>query len=124
MLVTESGGGDRDLALLVVPQSGALVETGLPFEPYQLVDPGGAAIGPVTAYMRELQGRGRAESTQRSYSLALLRWFRFLWAIEVPWDQATRQRPVISCAGCKLPARRHWRTGAPPGEGSEPGFGA
>lgn len=28
--------------------------------------------------------------TQRSYGLALLRWFRFLWATGVAWDQATR----------------------------------
>jgi hypothetical protein len=122
--MTESGGGDRDLASLLVPQSGALVETGLPFEPYELVDPGGAAISSVMAYMRELQGRGRAESTQRSYSLALLRWFRFLWAIGVPWDQATRAEARdfmcwLQAAG--KPARPHWRTGAPPGEGSEPG---
>jgi len=26
----------------------------------------------------------------RAYATALLRWFRFLWAIEVAWDQATR----------------------------------
>ena len=112
LLMTEAGDGDRDLALLVVPQSGALVETGLPFEPYQLVDPGGAVISPATAYLRELQGRGRAESTQRSYSLALLRWFRFLWAAGVPWDQATRAEArdfmrwlQVTCAAGSRPAR-------------------
>lgn len=78
VLMSRAGDGDRDLAALVVPQRGSLVETGRPFEPYQLVDPAGSVIGPVADYLRELQGRGRAESTQRSYSLALLRWFRFL----------------------------------------------
>ena len=67
-----------------MPQSGALMATGLPFEPYQLADPGGDVVRPVTGYLGELQGRGRAESTQRSYALALLRWFRFLWAVGVP----------------------------------------
>ena len=30
------------------------------------------------------------ETTLRAYAVALLRWFRFLWAAGVPWDQATR----------------------------------
>jgi site-specific recombinase XerD len=44
----------------------------------------------VSEYLNDLQAAGRAASTQRSYGMDLLRWFRFLWAIEVPWDQATR----------------------------------
>lgn len=44
----------------------------------------------VTLYFRDLQAAGRAEATVRSYGMDLLRWFRFLWAIEVPWDHATR----------------------------------
>ena len=121
--MTEEGDGFRDLALLAVPQSGALVETGLPFEPYQLVDPSGAVIGPVAAYLRELQGRGRAESTRRSYSLALLRWFRFLWAAGVPWDQATRAEArdfMRWLQAADKPERPHWRTGAPLGDGGGP----
>ena len=119
-----SGAGDRDLASLAVPQVGALVETGRPFEPYQLVDRDGVVIGPVAEFLRELQGRGRAEGTQRSYSLALLRWFRFLWAAGVPWDQATRAEARdfmrwLQAAG--KPERPHWRTGVPPEERSEPG---
>jgi site-specific recombinase XerC len=121
--VAESGEKDRDLASLAVPQSGALVATGMPFEPYHLVDPAGDVVGPVAAYMRELQGRGRAESTQRSYSLALLRWFRFLWAVDVPWGQATRSEARdfmrwLQVAG--KPERAHWRTGSPPGKRSAP----
>jgi hypothetical protein len=45
VLMGGAGDGDRDLASLAVPRSGALVETGRPFEPYQLVDPCGVVIG-------------------------------------------------------------------------------
>jgi site-specific recombinase XerD len=117
--------GDRDLALLSVPQLGALAETGRPFEPYRLVDPCGSVVGPVAEYLRELQGRGRAESTQRSYSLDLLRWFRFLWAVGVSWDQSTRAEArdfMRWLQAADKPERPHWRTGALPEERSEPGI--
>ena len=78
------------LAGLVVPLAGAVEATGDPFEPYRLVDPEGAPVLPVTVFLADLQACGRSALTQRSYSMALLRWFRFLWAAGVPWDQATR----------------------------------
>ena len=106
--VDDEGGG---LGFLTVRQLGGLVETGRPFEPYQLVDPDGAVIGPVAEFLRELQGRGRAEGTQRSYSLALLRWFRFLWAAGVPWDQATRAEARDFMRWLQAAASRSGRTG-------------
>jgi integrase len=66
------------------------VETGDVWEPYRLLDPGGEMVGPVAVYFRDLQAAGRSAATQRSYGMDLLRWFRFLWAIEVPWNHATR----------------------------------
>jgi integrase len=48
----------------------------------------------------------------RSYGMDLLRWFRFLWAINVPWERATRSeardfsRWMLVAA---MPARPHWR---------------
>jgi integrase len=81
----------RDLASLVVPRAGALVETGDVWVPYRLCDPTGDVVEPVGVYFRELQAIGRSVATQRSYGMDLLRWFRFLWAIdEVPWNHATR----------------------------------
>ena len=80
----------RDLAALVVPRAGWLEHAGDPWEPYRLRDPAGAVAGPVAAWLRDLQACGRPETTLRAYATALLRWYRFLWAIEVPWDQATR----------------------------------
>ena len=83
-------GEERDLAALVVPQAGALRATGRPFDPYQLVDSCGGVVGPAAAFLNDLQACGRPATTQRSYGMDLLRWFRFVWAAGVPWDQATR----------------------------------
>jgi site-specific recombinase XerC len=60
------------------------------WEPWQLLDPGGEAVGAVAVWFRDLQAAGRSAATLRSFGMDLLRWFRFLWAVEVPWDQATR----------------------------------
>ena len=79
-----------DLAAVVVPLVGSLRVTGDPWAPYRVVDASGEVIQPIAAYLDDLQAAGRAASTQRSYALDLLRWFRFCWAIEAPWDQATR----------------------------------
>lgn len=80
----------RDLSSLVVPRVGSLVETGDPWEPYRLVDPAGLPVGSVTSYLHELQAAGRPATTQRSYGMDLLRWFRFLWTIKLSWSEATR----------------------------------
>src|SRR6266566_163920 len=80
----------RDMASLVVPRAGFLQATGGPWDPFRLVDPSGEVVGPVAVYLNDLQAAGRAAATQRSYGMDLLRWFRFLWAIDVAWDQVTR----------------------------------
>jgi site-specific recombinase XerD len=98
----EGEGGVRDLGSLVVPPVGAVVETGDPWEPYWLSDPGGGRVGPVSGFLRDLQAAGRPATTQRSYSLALLRWFRFTWAVDVPWDQATRTEARDFCRRLQL----------------------
>ena len=79
-----------DLAVLAVPLVGRLVETGDPWRPYRLIGAAGVAVEPVSEFFRELQAKGRSVATTRSYGMDLLRWFRFLWASEVPWDRATR----------------------------------
>ena len=80
----------RDLVAMVVPQVGRLVETGGVCDPYRLVDGDEAVVEAVTEYFRDLQAAGRSTATLRSYGLDLLRWFRFLWAIGIPWNRATR----------------------------------
>jgi len=92
----------RDLGSLVVPAAGALVETGDLWEPYYLGGPGGGRVVPVSEFLRDLQATGRPATTQRSYALALLRWFRFVWAVDVPWDQATRVEARDFCRYLQL----------------------
>lgn len=80
----------RDLAALVVALVVALEKRGDVFDPYRLLDAAGLVVVPVSEYPRDLGTAGRAENTQRSYGMGLLRWFRFLWAIGLDWDRATR----------------------------------
>jgi len=78
------------LIALVVDSVGAVVETDVIWEPYRLVDPAGETVASVSGFLHELQASGRSSATQRSNALDLLRWFRFLWAPDVLWTQATR----------------------------------
>ena len=99
------GDGARDLSSLRVLRCGALEATGDLFEPYQVVDVDGVVVAPVAAYLRDLQACGRPAATQRSYAMDLLRWFRFLWAVEVGWDQATRVEARDFCRWIQLAGR-------------------
>ena len=78
--------------MLPVPLVGSLRETGDRWEPYRIVDAAGEPVTAVAEFFRDLQAAGRSEATLRSYGHDLLRWFRFLWAIEIPWARATRIR--------------------------------
>ncbi|MEU7156021.1 site-specific integrase [Streptomyces chrestomyceticus] len=89
----------RDLAALAVPRWGRLVETGDRYEPYRLLDADGASVEPVAVYFRELLAAGKAPSTVRSYGMDLLRWWRFLQAVDVPWDRASRVEARVSATG-------------------------
>ena len=91
-----------------MPAAGALAETGDPWDRYYLTGPDGERVGPVSEFLRDLQAAGRPATTQRSYALALLRWFRFTWAVGVPWDRATRTEARDFCRHLQItgkPAR-------------------
>jgi len=83
-------GADRDLSVLVVPRVGAVEAGSDAWVPVRLIDGDGEPVVPVMAFLQELQAAGPSAPTQRSYAMDLLRWFRFGWAIDVGWDQATR----------------------------------
>jgi hypothetical protein len=83
-------GEERDLASLVVAAAGSVVAVDDVWEPVRLLDSSGRVVAPVRAFLQDLQAAGRSTATQRSYAMDLLRWFRFCWAIDVPWNQATR----------------------------------
>jgi integrase len=110
-------GSGRDLAVLVVPLAGSVTATGNAFCPFRLLDAEGSPVGAVDVFLAEMHAAGRSAATQRSYALDLLRWLRFCWAIEVPWDQATscEARDFIRWMMSTVkPARPHWRTGQAP----------
>jgi integrase len=101
-----------DMASLVIPSAGFLQATADPWDPYRLVDPSGEVVGPVAVYLRDLQAAGRTAATQRSYGMDLLRWFRFCWAVDAPWDQATRAEARDFCRWIQIaakPVSPHWR---------------
>jgi integrase len=102
----------RDLATIVVPQVGRLVEAADSWEPYRIIAADGTRIEPVSAWFADLLAAGRSRATLRSYGMDLLRWFRFLAALEVPWDRASRTEARdfsrwLQVAG--KPSRPHWR---------------
>lgn len=112
----------RELSGLVVPQRGSLEATGDLFVPYRLVDAGGVVVVSAAMFFAELAACGRPATTQRSYGMDLLRWFRFMWALEVDWDQATRVEARDFCRWLQVaakPTRAHWRypDGDAPGSG-------
>ena len=115
----------RELSELVVPLSGALEATGDLFLPYRLVDRDGVVVESVAGFFAELAACGRPATTQRSYGMDLLRWFRFVWAIGVSWDEATRVEARDFCRWLQVtvkPSRPHWRypTGGAAGTGGQP----
>jgi site-specific recombinase XerD len=100
------------LAALVVPDAGRLAETGDLWEPYRLLDANGAVVEPVAAFLAELQARDRSASTLRSYGNDLLLWWRWLGAVGVAWDRATRAEARDFARWMQVadkPARVHWR---------------
>ncbi len=110
-MITEED-APRDLSRLAVPLGGSLEATGDLFEPFRLVDADGVVVVPAAAYFRELAACGRPSATHRSYGMAMLRWWRFLWAVGVGWDQATRAEARDFCSWIQFaakPVRPHWR---------------
>ena len=99
---------------MVVPQRGSLEATGDLFAPFRLVDAAGTVVGAAAAFFAELSACGRPASTHRSYGMDLLRWFRFVWAVEIGWDVATRTEARDFCRWLQVadkPVRPHWRSG-------------
>ncbi|MDQ1426763.1 MAG: hypothetical protein QOK39_239 [Acidimicrobiaceae bacterium] len=122
--MTEEAQQSRDLATVVVPQAGRLVATGDPWEPYRLVDADGATVAPVSAWFAELMAAERSATTLRAYGMDLLRWFRFLWAVGVAWDRASRAEARDFCRWMRVagkPSRPHWRRQDEPDGGPKPG---
>lgn len=79
----------RDVTRLAVPVVGrvAVVEE----TPGTVVlDASDEPVVEVSDFFRAMLASGASPSSLRSYGLALLRWWRFLAAVEVPWNRAGR----------------------------------
>jgi len=87
----------REVASLVVPPVGRVLVSDDRNAPVQLLDPRDRRVEEVAVYLADLQGAGRATSTLRSYAMDLLRWYRFLWALELPWDRVDRPEARDFC---------------------------
>jgi hypothetical protein len=103
----------RDLARLVVARAGRLVATGDAHEPYRVVGPGGEVVEAVSVFLRDLLASGKSELTLRSYSVDLLRWWRFLDAVDVKWDRASRAEARDFSCWIQLTAKQRLQTSRP-----------
>jgi len=108
----------RDLSRLVVSRAGGLVATGDDRDPYQLVGPAGQVVEPVSVFLRELQATGRSAATLRSYGVDLLRWWRFLDAVGVVWDRASREEARDFSCWLGLTVKQRLQSSRPRARGS------
>ena len=79
----------RDVSALEVSRVGR-VDTVPSVVGVRILDGAAAEVLPVTEFLMSLLASGASTSSPRSYAKALLRWWRFLSAIDVAWDRASR----------------------------------
>jgi len=80
---------ERDVTGLVVPAIGAVAN--IEAAPGTvLLDATGEPVEEVSEFFAMMLACGASFSSLRSYGMALLRWWRFLAAIDVPWQRASR----------------------------------
>lgn len=115
-----------------VPRAGSVVPGPTALVPFVVVDGSGAEVEPVSRYLRDRIVSDVSPLTCRSYGYDLLRWFRLLWLLEVPWDTATEAETAVMAdwlrnagnpqrrrlPGSPQPGSVNMRTGKP-----EPGAG-
>ncbi|MFC9911370.1 tyrosine-type recombinase/integrase [Streptomyces sp. NPDC059862] len=71
-----------------VPRVGSVVELeSIPR--YAVLDADGAVVAPIVPYLRGLILDDNRPLTAKSYAYDLLRWYRLLWFLGIPWDRAT-----------------------------------
>jgi site-specific recombinase XerD len=111
--MSEPGEQGRDLSGLVVSRSGRLEVTGDEREPYRLIGSGGQVAEPVSVFLRDLQAAGKSPATLRSYAVDLLRWWRFLDAVGIGWDRASRAEARDFSCWIQLTVKQRLQTSRP-----------
>ena len=81
---------ERNIDGLVVARVGCVEEVAGGLLPYRLLDASGVELVAVTEFLRGLFASGCSPATLRSYAYELLGWLRFLQAVAMSWDRATR----------------------------------
>lgn len=99
--------------------AGGRITVGTKAPAYQLVGLDCTVVKAASGFFRDILAAGRAAYMVRSYGVNLLRWFRFLDAVRVSWDRASR-RALAGLLACMevvppgLVAARGWRGGGLP----------
>jgi len=83
-------GAVRDVTGLAVARVGRVDETADPARPYRLLGADGVEVAAVTEFLHDMLADDASPTSLRSYAYELLAWFRFLRAVDVPWDRASR----------------------------------
>jgi hypothetical protein len=73
-----------------VDRVGRVDETGDPAWPYRLLGADGVEVAAVTEFLHDMLADDASPTSTRSYAYELLAWFRFLRAVDVPWDRPSR----------------------------------
>jgi len=83
-------GGDREGGSFSVARDGSVQPSARSDLPWVVLDAEGNEVRSASAWLMDLYLTDYPASTLRSYAFDLLSWHRFLWAVGVPWQQATR----------------------------------
>ncbi|MFJ2131422.1 tyrosine-type recombinase/integrase [Streptomyces sp. NPDC087845] len=100
----------------LLPRIGSVVELETQHPPYAVLGPDSEPVVSVVPYLRDLALNDNSPATGRSYANDLLRWFRFLWLLNVSWDKATEGEVAVIVGWLRAapnPQRRRTRTDAP-----------
>ena len=79
---------ERDVAAVRLPSWGR-VGSAAGAVPWLVYDDAGDSVEPIRRYLRDFVARGNGDGSTRSYAFDLLRWWRWLQAVDVEWDRAT-----------------------------------
>ncbi|NHU47767.1 site-specific integrase [Rhodococcus sp. A14] len=102
---------ERDIGAIRLPRWGR-VERAAGVVAWDVLDDGGTPVEPIRRYLTDFVAQGNSQASVRSYAYALLRWWRWLRAVDVDWDKATPAecRDLVLWLQANLKTRRSPRT--------------
>lgn len=75
---------------VIISRVGSVCPTGDRALPWVVTDAAARPVEPVSEFLRDFVACGNSAASCRSYGYDLLRWWRFLDAVDVAWDHAQR----------------------------------